>query len=372
MPYFQYMPDFEEYTARAKRRVEDEQLDRELPAGFPTKLTGGLVRDADSVSKDFDYNYHLTAEDLKEIQDALHHFKSSNKVLAEISPETFPLPKLHKTLRDISKEIHNDHGFKVVRGLPVDDFTREENVTQGKPADVLLAHVKDLSQGRPTADIPGPVVTAEKQVFHTDAGDVIALFCLSEGYTGGESYLASTCHIYNELAATRPDLIRTLYEPWAFDDFAPTEDKYQLRPLLYYQPSTKKDPERLIIQYSRRNLTGYLDRKRSSKIPALTEAQAEALDAVHYNAEKHSISLDFRKGDIQFANNLSVLHARGAFTDSKYKQRHLLRLWLRDPEFEWTKNQELKERFDRVYHNVTVEKAIFPLEPTIRSRNVAT
>jgi len=53
-------------------------------------------------------------------------------------------------------------------------------------------------------------------------------------------------------------------------------------------------------------------------------------------------------------------------------RRHLLRLWLRDPEFEWTKNQELKERFDRVYHNVTVEKAVFPLEPTIRSRNVAT
>lgn len=102
--------------------------------------------------------------------------------------------------------------------------------------------------------------------------------------------------------------------------FAPTGDVYKLRPLLYYQSATGKDPERLMIQYSRRNLTGYMDCKRSAHIPPLTEAQAEALDAIHFTAEAHSISLDFRKGDIQFANNLSILHARGAFTDSNEKQ----------------------------------------------------
>lgn len=102
--------------------------------------------------------------------------------------------------------------------------------------------------------------------------------------------------------------------------FAPTGDVYKLRPLLYYQPATERGPERLMIQYSRRNLTGYMDCKRSANIPPLTEAQAEALDAIHFTAEAHAVSLDFRKGDIQFANNLSILHARGAFTDSSEKQ----------------------------------------------------
>jgi hypothetical protein len=102
--------------------------------------------------------------------------------------------------------------------------------------------------------------------------------------------------------------------------FAPTGDQYKLRPLLYYQQASESDSERLIIQYSRRNLTGYWDCKRSANIPPLTEAQAEALDAVHFTAEKHAISLDFHKGDIQFANNLSILHAREAFTDSREKQ----------------------------------------------------
>lgn len=53
-------------------------------------------------------------------------------------------------------------------------------------------------------------------------------------------------------------------------------------------------------------------------------------------------------------------------------RRHLLRLWLRDPEYEWTKTKGLKERFDRVYAGVTVENSVFPLEATIRSSNVAT
>lgn len=102
--------------------------------------------------------------------------------------------------------------------------------------------------------------------------------------------------------------------------FAPTGDAYKLRPLLYFQPATEGHPDRLSIQYSRRNLTGYMDCKRSATIPQLTEAQAEALDAVHFTAEKYAISLDFHKGDIQFANNLSIMHARAAFTDSAEKK----------------------------------------------------
>ncbi|KAH7175047.1 uncharacterized protein B0J16DRAFT_292961 [Fusarium flagelliforme] len=387
-----YAPDHAQYLARGRRRQEAEQLEKTVPKGFPQKLTGGLVWDPKTIGDVYDWNYQLTADDLKEINDALQHFKSLNQPMGKLCPETFPLPKLHPILRDISGEVHNGRGFKVVRGIPVDDYTREDNVIiycgisshvasirgrqdnkwQGKPADVLLAHVKDLSRECDAKDIPGPVVTAEKQVFHTDAGDVIALFCLSEGAEGGESYLASTCHVYNVLAEKRPDLIKTLSEPWAFDDFAPTQDRYQLRPLLYYEPATQDAPERLIIQYSRRNLTGYWDCKRSAYIPALTEAEAEALDAVHFTAEENSITLDFHKGDIQFANNLSILHARGAFTDTQEKQRHLLRLWLRDPEHEWVKPKDLQERFDRVYHGVTVESSVFPLDATIRSSNVAT
>lgn len=95
---------------------------------------------------------------------------------------------------------------------------------------------------------------------------------------------------------------------------------YSSRPLLYYQPANGDDPERVIIQYARRSFTGYWGLPRSADIPPITEAQAEALDALHYTAEKHAVALHFRSGDIQFVNNLSIFHARGGFRDSAEKQ----------------------------------------------------
>ena len=76
----------------------------------------------------------------------------------------------------------------------------------------------------------------------------------------------------------------------------------------------------MIIQYARRAFTGYLSLPRSSDIPALSEAQAEALDALHFLSEKHRILLDFKRGDIQYINNLSIFHAREGFTDTLEKQ----------------------------------------------------
>lgn len=85
------------------------------------------------------------------------------------------------------------------------------------------------------------------------------------------------------------------------------------RPLLYYLDS------RIIIQYARRYFTGFQGLPRSSDIAPITEAQAEALDALHFLAEKYSLGLNFQKGDIQYINNLSVFHARDGFKDDQNK-----------------------------------------------------
>jgi alpha-ketoglutarate-dependent taurine dioxygenase len=96
--------------------------------------------------------------------------------------------------------------------------------------------------------------------------------------------------------------------------------KYHLRPLLHYIPADEKGGEKLIIQYARRTFTGYQALPRSPDIPPITEAQAEALDALHFLAERFALTLDFREGDIQYVNNLSIFHARDGFRDSPTKQ----------------------------------------------------
>ncbi|CAK7237948.1 hypothetical protein SBRCBS47491_010217 [Sporothrix bragantina] len=389
-PDIGYSPDWDKYTARTQHRVASEKLSQELPAGFPKKLDLELVWNPKSLeTSGYNWNYVLTDDDIAELEAALAHFKSLGKPLGFISQETFPLPKLHATLRDVSREVHHGHGFKVVRGVPVAKHTTEENIIlyagisahvapirgrqdnsyQGQKADVVLAHIKDLTATVDAASIGAPAYTTEKQVFHTDSGDVIALFALQESALGGESYLASSYQVYNELVATRPDLVRTLAEPWAFDTFGKTDNKFQERPLLHRVPDNS---DRLIIQYARRSFTGYWGLPRSSDIPPITEAQAEALDAVHFTAERNAVALHFHQGDIQYANNLSIFHARGAFTDSAEKQRHLVRLWLRDPENAWPTPAALQDRWNQLYANVTPEQSVFPIVPTVRSASKGT
>lgn len=159
--------------------------------------------------------------------------------MGHLSPETFPLPGLHAELRRLSRELHTGHGFFVLRGLRVDDYTREENAiiyagvsshiaTQrgrqdhkfdGRPADVVINHIKDLQGDRIAAGgaIGSPAYTTDKQVFHTDSGDIVSLFALETAASGGTSKLASTWRVYNEIARTRPDLIHVLSKNWDYE-----------------------------------------------------------------------------------------------------------------------------------------------------------
>jgi alpha-ketoglutarate-dependent taurine dioxygenase len=93
-----------------------------------------------------------------------------------------------------------------------------------------------------------------------------------------------------------------------------------VKPLLHHTPATEKTPERVVIQYARRGSTGFLHLPRSENIPPITETQAEALDALHFLAERFSVTLDFQKGDVQFVNNLSIFHARDGFVDAPGKE----------------------------------------------------
>jgi hypothetical protein len=99
-----------------------------------------------------------------------------------------------------------------------------------------------------------------------------------------------------------------------------TTKRYESRSLLYYYPTTEDSDEKLIIQYARRLFTGYQSLPRSIDVPPISEAQAEAIDALHFVADKYAITLDFEKGDIQYINNLSIFHAREAFTNSPTQQ----------------------------------------------------
>ncbi|KAL4779591.1 hypothetical protein BJX76DRAFT_75446 [Aspergillus varians] len=387
-PDINYAPDYDKWQARAARRVAAGGLPSKVPEGFPEQLAGDMVWEGETLADTYDWTYVLSPEQLDEIGQALAHFKSLNLSHGHINQETFPLPKLHSGLRRLSSELHSGHGFFVLRGLKVDEHTQEENIIiyagisahvaaqrgrqdhkfNGNPADVVLAHIKDLTRVADSRVIGSPAYTTDKQVFHTDSGDIVSLFALQTALHGGASKLTSTWRVYNEIARTRPDLIHTLSESWDMEVFEKSAPKqWTERPLLHLLPANGSTPQRVSLQYGRRYFVGFGALPRSPNIPPISEAQAEALDTLHFTGEKFCINTEFQKGDIQYVNNLSIFHARDGFVDSAEQQRHLLRLWLRDPENTWHTPEVLAPRWAQIYEGVRPESEVFPLEPFIRS-----
>ena len=63
------------------------------------------------------------------------------------------------------------------------------------------------------------------------------------------------------------------------------------------------------------------------------------------NDPDFKLEMDFRPGDIQFVNNLAVLHSRTEYEDwpELPRRRHLLRLWLAVPDG-WPMPEPLQAR----------------------------
>lgn len=325
--------------------------------------------------------------------------------LSKLDTTTFPLPTLHPILRRASQNIHSGYGFTLLRNIPVDNYTRAQNVIiyvglashigpvfgrqdyqyAGEPAGVMMAHITDFRKKDTTADekkFSLAAYTDGEVIFHTDVGDIVSLFVLEEPVEGGESLIASGGRVYNELARTRPDLVRVLAQEWVIPRYdsilslsisgfhmltrcSAKNDTLHKRPLLFYQQPTASTPERVIIQFSRRSFSGFGNVPQSKY---LTAAQAEALDALHFLADELHISMKLRKGDIQFINNLAVLHARRDYVDDEERRRHLLRLWMRDPENAWATPEEMRGRWSLIYgEEASNGPQVFPLEAATRS-----
>lgn len=91
---------------------------------------------------------------------------------------------------------------------------RQDHQFEGRPADVMLAHITDMRRPGDEQNFALAAYSDGEVVFHTDVGDIVSLFVLSDPLHGGESLLASAWTVYNALAETRPDLIRVLAEDW--------------------------------------------------------------------------------------------------------------------------------------------------------------
>ncbi len=283
----------------------------------------------------------LGPDDINDLVTATQRFLQSGQPLETLSKSDFHLPVLEKKLAKIKNELIKGIGFKLIRGLDVSPFSRQEIATLfmglgshlGSPrsqnaAGHLLGHVRNVG-----ADAKNPNTriyqTRERQTFHTDSTDIVGLLCLQTAQSGGESLLVSAETIYNEMLRLRPDLAGLLFEPVATDkrgEIEPGKKPYFTIPVFNWYEG------KLSVIYQRQ----YIDSaQRFEGVPLLTDRHIEALNLFDQlaNSNELNISMQLQPGDMQFVHNHNMLHDRGAFVDwpELEKRRHLLRLWLCAP-----------------------------------------
>eukprot|EP00884_Botryococcus_braunii_P013847 jgi/Botrbrau1/22463/Bobra.0091s0065.1 len=296
------------------------------------------------------YAFYFSDADIAEIEAAIEHAESlnieqqGNLLLIQDKVPTqkeFPLPTLGPKLEAIIEEVRAGRGFALLRGLPVDRWTRRQvliaywglalywgNIVSQNAKGHIIGHVKNIATN-PNDLNTRPYTTSQGQAPHVDGSDVVGLLCLKQAKEGGLSSWASSITAHNEiLRRGRRDLAEVLAQRgvWFFDrkgEIPPGEEPYLEQPIFNYHEGY------LSVAFISKI---YELSQRHADLPRLTDKQREAtaVFGALVNSDLLRLDLNLSPGDIQLVYNHNLVHTRSGFTDDEdvNNRRHLLRLWL--------------------------------------------
>ena len=264
---------------------------------------------------------------------AMEHFLHRTRGRSVWDTTAQDAPGLEALANDVRAALRDGLGMIVVQGIDRSRTSKEDcerilwvlgaflgEANMQNPRGDRITHVKhdkDVPQGR------GYRSTAELSP-HTDAYAILGLMCLERAESGGVSRAASALAIHNEVLAQRPDLLETMYRGtrYASSDARGTS----VGPTAKNIPIFSNVDGKVSCFFSRQNMTEAARQLGQSLDPAFAEAadyfQALALDP------RFMVEFMLDPGEILFANNYTLLHARTEFEDSERHTRDLLRIWL--------------------------------------------
>lgn len=241
----------------------------------------------------------------------------------------------------IRQQLEDGSGAILLRGFPFHSHTKDSAretfrewtstlgtlLSQNESGDEVF-DVSDAGFAKEDPRTRGPN-TKNKLSFHTDRCDVIAFLCWKQALRGGENQLISSQHLYNEIAARRPDLLEILKQPFAYKRH--TVDlgnslSFCEQPIFSFTEG----------EFACSFLRVLIDRAHADpELPNLSPEQIEAMDFLEAVADEPGQALHFRQepGDILLLNNWITLHRRSSFEDHEAveEKRRLFRIWLSMP-----------------------------------------
>ena len=314
---------------------------------------------ADMRGREADWSYRLSSTQVAELEAALRAVRQRGLDIADIRREDFALPTLGPVLDRLCDEVLNGRGFVLLRGVPVENRPIEESATlywgigtyfgsarSQNAKGHLLGHVYDLGGNSMADPNVRSYATSERQNFHIDRCDVVALLCLRRAKSGGLSAIASSMAVHNVMLERRPELLERLYQPLPLDRRGEVPEG---KAPFYEAPVFNEYAGKISVLYSRGHI-GWSQRFPEAR--RLTQEDIEAVDMVTALAADDELRLDmeFMPGDIQLLHNHTILHARTGYEDwpELERKRHLLRLWLAPPNA-----RELPPVFGECYGGIT-------------------
>ena len=273
-----------------------------------------------------------------EIDAGLPGLKALNRHPSEIRPEDFPLPRSAEFLAEIDHAIEIGPGFSLMSGFPVERYDYDDTALAycGLAAHFGRAAIQSRA-GEFVVDVSDKGVPMGTKArghygttglpFHADGANSVSLLYLQTAPKGGRSLLISGAAIYNEMLAKHPGHMDVLYRgfhhhrrderdpgdpavtPWRTPVFSFYDDRFHI---VYIRPSIDFCEDEGI------------------EITAEEKAAMDALDQVIARSDMQ-VSMHLRPGDLQIVNNFLVLHSRTEYHDAPDQKRHLIRLWLDNP-----------------------------------------
>jgi Taurine catabolism dioxygenase TauD, TfdA family len=283
------------------------------------------------------YSFTLTGTHLAAFDRALAANRDAGRTAEDLTGRDFALETIAGDVAAWRDEVLHGRGFIVLRELPRDRYTPDDlgmlffglgthfgrAVSQSSMGD-RLGHVVDVG-GKDRRE--RAYRTSRELTLHTDRCDVVGMLCLEKAASGGLSGYASAHTIYNEILASRPELLDPLFTGFRYHRRG---EELPGEPVVtpYKVPVLSESEGELSTVF----LRAYIEMAAKELGVPLTEREVAGLDCFEEVGRRDDVTLRFmlEPGQAIFFNNCTLLHNRTSFEDDGCagRQRHLLRLWL--------------------------------------------
>ena len=292
------------------------------------------------MSKRDDWIYPITDDALVAVDEVVRAARSRGEDSDSVDFASVDLEPVREFMDDVADELAEGRGFVLVRGIPVERYDLDALKMLYLVLGAQMGIVSDQAYRAPRIGEVYDRMDSNKTFyfhrggglpFHMDPVDVVGLLCVRPAKKGGESGIASSMAVHNEILATRPDLLEILYHGYHQLKRHNPEDQGKRLLTEHPCPIFADIGGEVVCDLLPESIAA----AQREGLVTLSAEEQEALDYVVELAARPDImmTMDFRPGDIQFLNNRTILHNRLDYEDypEVERRRLLLRLWLTMP-----------------------------------------